>query len=363
MALRIDQEGIARGEVGNTTRGATVVRLEFADGFAANVSLAGNAWRDVAGRVLRFSNPKADPGHRHHPALVANDQGIAGDITAARKVKVLQVPLEEAMQLGRDGQTAPHVWKNSLYLEWFTLNGGRLVLEATDFEMTSGEPEWIMSDAEEKETHARAREALENFMDQLVNLNEAHRKMEKLSEGEDQLDEFKWEKFMRHSEEITDRYMELLDKYGDDGEKVDAMMGWNKAATGAGHEFPVEETCLDDPGLVDDWEEREKHPLRDMAADLLDQMGDRKDSLDNPEGDLWFAVANIGAKLAAALSGHRGDGTFDDKGFAIAALKRVLALVNEATPLMQKINPAQLPGLMKLRQEIIDLQQALRKRA
>jgi hypothetical protein len=359
MAVRIDQESVIRGEIDNLTKGTTKVRLECSGGFITEITLTGNAWRDVAGRVLTLHNPKVDNSLERHPSLVENDNGITGDITAARKVKELQVSVEEAMMHGREGRSVPHVWKNSLYLEWFTLHGGRVVLEATDFEMMVGEPEWIMTDEEEKETHQHARDALVNFMDQLVNLDASRQQVDNLTKGKEDLNEFEWEQFMKHSDKVTDRYMELLDKFGDDREKIDELMGWKKPTETA---QSFEDVWLDQPLLDSDWEEPPEHPIRIMVSDLLSQMGDSKDSLDNSEGDLWFAVANIGAKLSGALSGYCSDKTFDDDGFTIAQLKRVLALVNEATPLMQKTNPGQLQGLMHLRQAIIDLQQELRKR-
>ena len=361
MAVRIDQASVLRGEIDNLTKGVTKVRLECRDGFTTAVTLKGNAWLDVAGRVLTLRNPKADSALQHNDSLVENDHGIAGDITASRKVKELQVSVEEAMKLGREGQPVPHVWKNSLYLEWFTLHGGRVVLEATDFEMTMSEPEWIMTDEEEQETHQRAGEALGNFMDQLVNLEESRQQVDNLVEGKGDLNEFEWEQFMKHSDKVTDRYMELLDKFGDDEKKIDELMGWKKPTATSESVPPFEDSWIDPPLIEDALKEPPEHPIQKLASDLLNQMGNRKDSLDNPEGDLWFAVANIGAKLSGALSGYCSDKSFDDNGFTIAQLKRVLALVNTATPMMQKINPEQLQGLMHLRQSIIDLQQELRR--
>ena len=166
---------------------------------------------------------------------------------------------------------------------------------------------------------------------------------------------------MKHSDKVTDRYMELLDKFGHDEETLDELMGWKNQGAGPEQVQPFEESWLEYPLSDDDMEEPPEHPLRTMASDLLDQMKSRKHAQDNLESELWFAVANIGAKLSGALSGYRSDRTFDDNGFTIAHLKRVLALVNETTPMMQKINPGQLQKLMQIRQSIIDLQQELRR--
>ena len=52
--------------------------------------------------------------------------GPAGDITAARKVRVFDVPIEEAMAMYRRGETPPEHMANSLYLEWFSERSGRV---------------------------------------------------------------------------------------------------------------------------------------------------------------------------------------------------------------------------------------------
>lgn len=361
MAVRIDPASVLKGVIDNRIKGTTQVRLECPGGFITEISLKGNTWRDVAGRVLTLHNPRPDSSLPHPSSLLTNDHGIAGDITAARKVKVLQDPGEEPLKPGHEGGPPRHVWKNSLYLEWFTLNGGRIVLEATDFEMTLSEPEWIMTEEEEKETHQHAREALVNFMDQLVDLEASRKQIDTMTAGKENLNEFEWEQLMKHSDKVTDRYMELLDKFGHDEETLDELMGWEKPPAGPEQVQPFEDAWLEDPLSDDDMEEPPEHPLRTMASDLLDQMTSRKNAQDSLESELWFAVANIGAKLSGALSAYRGDHTFDDNGFTIAHLKRVLALVNETTPMMQKINPGQLRKLMQLRQSIIDLQQELRR--
>jgi hypothetical protein len=95
MAWRID-ESVIRGEIDNRTRGRVTGRIWF-EGVTAPVELdlAGNAWRDLAGRKLEFVNPVAVKP----PLLTSTDagfglrqQGVIGDCTASRRVKVPEVP-------------------------------------------------------------------------------------------------------------------------------------------------------------------------------------------------------------------------------------------------------------------------------
>ncbi|MBK1856371.1 hypothetical protein JO972_15475 [Verrucomicrobiaceae bacterium 5K15] len=365
MALRIHPASVSSLEIDNRDKGKTIVLLRFTDGFTSQATLQGNPWRDVAGRVTSLENQSPDPDRPHTPDLPAEDHGHTGDITASRKIKELLTPLDEP--LPKSGPP-PFVWKNSLYLEWFSTTKGRVVLEATDFQSSLGEAAWTMTPEEEIDTREQAQEAMEKFMSQLGDLEASRSEVDRMTEGKDELDEFEWEKLMKHSDQVTDRYMELLDKYGDDDDTIDQLMGWKKPTEDneppehSAETYEIEWPDEDD--LDDDWMETPTHPLRTMAEELLDQMGSRKDSFENDEmSDLWFSVANIGAKLAGAMSGYHGDGTFDDNGFAIAQLKRVLALINEATPTMQRLKPDQLPELLKIRHEIIDLQQSLRRRS
>ena len=86
MAWRIDEQ-VVRGEIDNRTRGKTTGRIWFV-GRAEPVTLTldGNPWRDLAGHVLRFSNPAPKPGL---PEGLADEQrGSVGDITASRGLEM-----------------------------------------------------------------------------------------------------------------------------------------------------------------------------------------------------------------------------------------------------------------------------------
>ena len=118
MAWRID-EHVLRGEIDNRTRGRVTGRVWFSGrAEPMELDLAGNAWRDLAGRRLEFVNPAPKPGLA--ASFAARQHGTTGDITASRKVKVPDIPLDQIGEYYAAHKPWPWHWGNSLYLEWFS---------------------------------------------------------------------------------------------------------------------------------------------------------------------------------------------------------------------------------------------------
>lgn len=89
MAWRID-EPVVRGEIDNRERGRLTGRIWFLGrAEPVELNLQGNAWRDVAGRLLRFENPSPQPMDLSE--LRVEQTGVTGDVTASRKVKVPEI--------------------------------------------------------------------------------------------------------------------------------------------------------------------------------------------------------------------------------------------------------------------------------
>jgi hypothetical protein len=169
MAWRIDEQ-LVRGEIDNRVRGRVTGRLWFL-GRAEPVilDLRGDAWRDVAGHFIRFTNPGPKPGASDALAGFATVQrGVVGDITASRRVKVPDCPMEEVLRLVRAGKRFPWHWGNSLYLEWHGEQNGRVVIESAAYRIEiDPDAAWRMSAAEERaqreaNEHA-ARESIERM--------------------------------------------------------------------------------------------------------------------------------------------------------------------------------------------------------
>ncbi len=373
MAVRLDENSITQGSIDNRTRGETFIKLAFTDGYYTEITLSGNPYRDIAGRLVTLLHTNPDEALAHERALVPIDTGAAGDITAARKVKAPTISLKETGEYYLKKKKIPYVWKNSLYLEWYTLNGGRCVLEATELQITSSEPEWIMTDDEEKQAHQDAQKGLSLFLSMFGNIDKSRAKLDKtLDENDGDLDEFGWEQLFKHSDKASDRYRELLDKYDEDSDKIDEEMGWNTSSKenevpesqldpfNTGDHWKIGNNLEPDPEFEADIEAQRNHPLRTKAHEILTSLESPKEQ-ETPElGETWAAVALVGAKLAGALSGYRRDGSYDDNGFVIAQLKRVLNHLNEAYELMLKEDHPKRPSLMELRQDIVDLQTKLR---
>src|SRR3954451_2224223 len=113
MAWRIE-ENVVRGEIDNRTPGRVYGKVWLAgrDDDPLILELAGNCHQDLAGCRLTFTNPaaKSDSGI----TLAANQSGTVGDMTAARKVRVIEGFDYLAM---KRGTKFPEHLANCLYLE------------------------------------------------------------------------------------------------------------------------------------------------------------------------------------------------------------------------------------------------------
>ena len=167
MAWRIE-EAIICGEIDNRVRGRVTGRLWFV-GRAEPVELIlwGNCWRDLAGRRLKFTNPEPKPGETGDFATLQN--GAVGDITASRKVQVPDIPIDQISGGCATRKPWPWHWRNSLYLEWFSLRNGRVVIESTGYELRIlGEAEWEMSQEEEEAQRRANGDAIKRCMNRLI---------------------------------------------------------------------------------------------------------------------------------------------------------------------------------------------------
>jgi len=351
MAFRI-HDSVVRGEIDNRVKG-TVRGKIWVEGRADPVvlELDGNAQPDLAGCLLTFTNPLPRVPHHHLDALHPVQRGGVGDLTASRKVRVFDVPLEEAFAMIDRGEKPPEHMANSLYLEWFSERNGRVVIEGADYKLTISAPEWRMTDDDMKRRASDAAAGLDSFMGKLTEAIETHQRGQK--DPEEKWDEHDYEKFLKESDARTDKYMELLDKYGHSAEaeeKIAEEMGWNREMTPeeaeeegrrieemnrAGEEALSEPEPEPDPereGI--DWIRDEdgdlQHPLQHRCFEssmkfwhLVDEM-EAGNSEDEAVVQFVSEFQIAGAKLAGALSGVAEDRHSVDAGFTVACLKRAL---------------------------------------
>jgi hypothetical protein len=389
MAWRI-QDSVIRGEIDNRMKGRVRGRL-WLDGLAEPVKLEleGNACADLAGCRLKFRNPLKTIPMRKDATMNPLQQGQIGDLTASRKVRVFDVPLEEAFAMIDRGEKPPEHMANSLYLEWFSEANGRVVIESADYELEISAPEWRMT---AKEDDARARQAAEGFgffLQRLTEAVEKHQRGQKDPEAE--WDEHDYEKFLRESDARTDKYMELQEKYGDSDEaeaKIAKEMGWDRELSpeeeARRREWIEEvnaaaEAALDEPEPEPDpategkdWIRTENgdlaHPLQHRCFEsavkfwhACDELGLKEDG-DDDLNEFIFEFQTTGAKLAGALNSIARDGGVRDAAFTVAYLKRALGHLHKSQAGLEAVAPKNLlpePLLAEARKDLFEIRESI----
>ena len=349
MAFRI-HDSVVRGEIDNRTKGIVHGKIWVVGREEPVVlELKGNAWPDLAGCLLTFTNPLELVAHHHLDSLRPLQKGQIGDLTASRKVRVFDVPIEEAMAMCRRKEKPPEHMANSLYLEWFSEANGRVVIESADYNLTISAPEWRLTPEEEANRAQEATAGMDEFTKKLSAAIETQQRGQK--DPEEEWDEHNYEQFLKECDARTDKYGELLDKYGDSDEaeeKIAKEMGWDRTAgedddermsveemnaifESAEHEPPPEP----DPereGI--DWIRTEDgdicHPLEHRCFESsvkfwrqADELGLDK-SADRDLEQFIFEFQTTGAKLAGALGGIASGERSPDPAFTVACLKRAL---------------------------------------
>ncbi len=358
------------------------------------LELEGNAWRDLAGQRLCFRNPSAKPIPEHLSGIALEQIGVVGDITAARKVKVLDIPDGELEHYYKNKIPMPYHWGNCLYLEWHSQRNGRVVIEATEYDL-SVEPEatWQMSEADEAEQHAANATAMTNFMDRMVEAAEAAAASE-LPEADDDVPqstaEAEADAEAARMDLLLDRVTARMEREGHDEDHFERIMDeerarlrrergepepepltpeeeaeraeWIAAANAA-----AEEALRED---ADPLENRE-HPLVAHCHELgrrLHKTIKNKQWLpegaheEHPLNELVHGVWFASAKLAGALNGDPSDWPPDSMiaGNTLVRLKKARSYLSDAISGLDAAETEKLADpawLQTLRQELDGLQQ------
>jgi hypothetical protein len=364
------------------------------------LDLSGNCMRDIAGCVVGFKNPAANSSAEESIDLAAEQTGVAGDITASRKVRVFDVPLEEALRMAKQGTAPPEHFGNALYIEWFSEANGRVVIESADYKIDISPPAWTLSPKEEKEQIAAMRRAMRDWIERLDEGRDPADEETATFDLEDEqpLDEFGYEKLMRESDARTDKYMQLLEKYEGhpDCEKIVAReMGWTWLEEALEAEergaLPPGEKLEDIPPLepnpltegvdwVRDPDGHIRHPLTRSVFEtamsmwhFCDEHGLLGENGDSDLREMIFQFQTTGAKLAGALNGLAYDEDSRDGGFIVAALKRALNYLHKSIAAAEKVaekkllSPERLEPfraeLFDTREQIIALMQRFRSKS
>lgn len=366
MALRLDT-AVIRGEIDNTTRDNVRGKLWLVGhDDPIVIDLRGNAWRDVAGCKVTFTNPKPVP----QPAadvLQPKQKGFVGDITASRKVKVFTVPEEEWMNACEEKsiQEPPTEWRNALYFEWFSETNGRVVVESADFDLSISEWLWELDEADEDAQKMTNMHAMRGWLAGIIQRPEP-------KEGEDDSEfdesEESWEESLKQSDRLTDAHLEALEKYGEEGlddDRVSFVMGWDhmlgRNTDEAAEDDDVEDgeswkdsaetdaTSEFDDADFEAWleeNEEQEHPLQKRAHELVVRLlteitEERTENAGHSDGNTPLDrfirnTMNISGKLAGAL-GMRGFAGSRNKGYVLAILRRCLNWANEALSALNEL--------------------------
>lgn len=392
MAFRI-HDSVVRGEIDNRVKGLVRGKIWIV-GRAEPVvlELTGNAHPDLAGCFLTFRNPEKLLPHQHLDSLANFQRGSVGDMTASRKVRVFDVPLEEALAMIRRKEKPPEHMANSLYLEWFSERNGRVVIESADYELQISPPEWRMTPEDENDRARQAEEGMLGFMGQLSQAIEEERRGQK--DPEEPWDEHDYEKFFKECDARNDKYGELLDKFGHSDEareKIDKEMGWSQEEM-AGEEMEEEQRRIDEINAICqealdepepepdptregiDWIRTEhgdlRHPLQHRTFESSLRLRDRLKNLgleDHEDNDLQqftFEFQTTGVKLAGAL-GPIAQGDYMPEGaFTVAYLKRALDHLHKSQAGLEAVAPKKLlPAdfVAEARKELFEIRESILK--
>ncbi len=384
MAWRIESS-VIRGEIDNRRRGSVRGKI-WLEGYARPLilQLKGNAAPDLAGCLLKFENPGEKIPMRKDAEMAPVQIGTIGDLTASRKVRVLEMPVEEAYKRKKKGLPAPEHMANSLYLEWYSEANGRVVIESADYKLTISPPAWKMTPKEDQDRQKQSATGFAGFIQKLSDALES----KKHQPPEDkEWDEFDYEKFLRECDARTDKYGELLDKYMDhpDRDRIIAReMGWSKLQEALDAEEQENENAAagedeeeEDSAQSSESDEQEEghggwavpddmpEPEPDPATEGIDWVRKKDGFISHPlvlrclDGSiaLWHKleelgmgkfenedVANLlteyqttGAKLAGALDGLAYGRDLAEGAFTVACLKRALNHLHQAQAALEKV--------------------------
>ena len=389
MAFRI-HDSVVRGEIDNRVMGIVAGKI-WVEGRAEPVvlQLKGNAWPDLAGCLLTFENPQKRVPHPHLDSLHSVQSGSIGDLTASRKVRVFDVPLEEALNMIRQKKKPPEHMANSLYLEWFSEANGRVVIESADFELNISAPEWRMTPEQDAARAEQAAGGMSDFMGKLTEAVEQHQRGQK--DAEQPWNEFDYEKFMKECDARAEKHMELLDKYGDSEEaeaKIAREMGWERelteeeaeeerrrieeinAACAAALNEPEPEPDPHREGI--DWVRAAdgdlRHPLQHRcfeSAMKFWHQADEQDldkTMDKDLEQFIFEFQTAGAKLAGALNSMARGEDFTEAAFTVARLKRALDHLHKSQAGLEAVAPKQLlpeATVTEARKELFEIREGI----
>lgn len=370
MALLLS-EHVLSGTIDNSVKGTVSGELRI-EGMAEPLvlELQGNAQPDLAGCVLTFTNSGAVP---IDPDLILYlkplQRGHAGTISASERRRILRFDFEESFQGSEEGEDSEWVWKNFLYVEWFSHYNGRILIETEDFEWSVDLPRWKLTEEdiqEQAEISAAAANMLREFaVERYEEVNdEIRRAEEEIDPSAD--DEFAWERRFQEADRRADAFKELLDE-AETPEEMEAIF---KRVYENADRSREDDLDFDPEEEAAEFSEPDYVILSNEIRDLCDEIRTHVDEIttrhysslpDGPEsGDFLSLIVKSGTGVTLILDEEMPY----QRGFLIAHIKREIARCQKLIPAFQKRlqNPEApiLLDLWKMRDLLVQLAGLLR---
>lgn len=337
MAYHLDKS-IVKGWIENTSPGITKGALEIL-GVTRPIKLIlrGNCWRDLAGTRIDFTNPDPKPQPKIAEAIHYLQRGVVGDITASRKNRIPSIPEDEIHDYLEKKLPIPSTWKNTLYIEWFSLVNGRIVIETSNFDIKISTHQWELDKAGEAKQRKDNALAMEHFMELMLTASQAQSEVDE-SDGE--VDEFEWEKRLRVRDTL---------------EEAAWFLGEGPAEPLV-ETFEIEDTSIKNRHQIVQYAYLVQNKTIELLGNsILD---------DGPRGDLALSIGYIFDSIEEAWPTKELE---LENGYRVAVLKRTIEASNTAiaaasTLTLENNRYEELRNLIfQLRDQMIDLSHELRE--
>ncbi|NGO39774.1 hypothetical protein G4L39_10260 [Limisphaera ngatamarikiensis] len=273
------------------------------------LDLQGNAGPDLAGRRVHFRRRGTPMILPASPPLADYQRGVLGDLTALRPTEIPDVPLETLLRWPEDADPPPTRVIPTFYLEWFTPERARIVVQGMDFHLRRSRPLWQLTREEEAERVRQVETAWARYLAEWDSFIE--RLDRSVKDPEEPWDEYDYERFLQVCEARGEKYNELVEKYGDTPEgraRIAEAMGWGF------EEELLEEEDEEGPDL-DDVPEQPVEP---------DPAREGRDWVRSPSGEIWHPLEQrwweLSQRAEQAFQNRLGKSGFLDHPEAVALL-------------------------------------------
>ncbi len=366
MAIRLG-EFVRSGTIDCSVKGVISGELEV-EGMddSIRLNLKGTPHADIAGCILTFKNPEVDVLDPEIADYLDQEQiGFAGDMSAAQKRRVLSMPLEDFSQASEEERDAATVWKNTLYLEWFSHYNGRIVIEAVDYEWEIDLPRWALTDEDRAEQADVAKAAMEMHLNFAVEIFQETN--EEIRAAEEEIDpkandEFTWEKRLQESDKRADAFHALMEE-ARTPEEMEALA--ERAYSDLGEDLDPGEPFEEEEVEIEAYEagpETIELSLK-IQAHCKAMIEEYYESLIGYPEQGEFLTLMVKSQTAADMVS--AEGACFEQGFLIAHVKREIARSQRVIGGLQffsaEVDPAISDEAWKLRDYLVELAGKLRQ--